>query len=199
VDDKIYRESLTRVLEAWMDILTENEHVPKEMVQPIVTDIFNAYLKAHISPPEGFRVPVTDNAGDGFDDEEEDSDTNQFRDQLQAVGIFARFILPHSIPILTNLLTFKCQALQKQIELVASQRAPQDTLNCIYEDLHWGILMAGHLLAYDATGETNLLPTEVNEFSLIANGDPDLSAKAFTNSFEMIPVSDSDNVDPIVR
>jgi hypothetical protein len=58
VDDKLYRESLTRVLEAWMDILTENEHVPKEMVQPIVTDIFNSYLKAHLSPPEGFRRPV---------------------------------------------------------------------------------------------------------------------------------------------
>ncbi len=54
----MYRESLTRVLEAWMNILTDTENVPKEVVQPIVTNIFNHYLQAHLSPPEGFRLPV---------------------------------------------------------------------------------------------------------------------------------------------
>jgi hypothetical protein len=136
---------------------------------------------------------------DGIEDDEEEGDTNQFRDQLQAVGIFARFILPHSVPILTNLLTFKCQALQKQIELVASQAAPRETLEMIYEDLHWGILMAGHLIAYDGMGETNLIPSEINEYSMSTQANPDLSAKAFTDSFQMISVGNADNVDPIVK
>lgn len=45
VDDRLYRESLTRVLE-WMNILTDTENFSKQLVQPIVTDIFNCYLQA---------------------------------------------------------------------------------------------------------------------------------------------------------
>jgi len=59
VDDRVYRESLTKVLEAWMNILTESENVPNDVVQPIATNIFNTYVQAHLSPPEGFRQPVS--------------------------------------------------------------------------------------------------------------------------------------------
>ncbi|ODN03763.1 Exportin-4 [Orchesella cincta] len=197
VDDRVYRESLTRVLEAWMNILTDTENVPKEVVQPIVTSIFNHYLQAHLSPPEGFRQPIPHNADDSED--EEDLDTNQFRDQLQAAGIFGRFILHHSVPILTQLLSFKCQALQKQMELVASNVAQRETLNPIFEDLHWGILIAGHVLAFDGLGETNLIPAEINEMSLETRANPDTSAVAFEKSFEMIAAGAEESVDPIVR
>lgn len=177
-----------------MNILTDTENFPKQIVQPIVTDIFNCYLKAHLSPPEGFRQLV---ATADESEEDEESDTNQFRDQLQAVGVFGRFILPHSVPIITQLLIFKCQALQKQIEIVASQAAPRESLEPIYEDIHWGILMAGHILAFDGLGETNLVPSEIHDYSIAADKDPDLSAAAFEKSFQMVNVEE--NVDPIVR
>ncbi len=178
-----------------MNILTDTENFPKQIVQPIVTDIFNCYLKAHLSPPEGFRLPV---ASDDGIEEDEETDTNQFRDQLQAVGVFGRFILPHSIPIITQLLLFKCQALQAQIETVAGQTAPRESLEPIYEDIHWGILIAGHLLAFDGVGETNLIPSEINEYSISTQANPDLSSAAFEQAFQMIPVEDN-NVDPIVK
>lgn len=143
-----------------------------------------------------FKAPADTN---GIEDDEEESDTNQFRDQLQAVGVFGRFILPHAVPIITQLLCFKCQALQTQIELVASQSAPKESLESIYEDLHWGILIAGHLLAFDGLGETNLIPSEINEFSMTAAGNPELSAIAFEKAFQMIPIADGENIDPIIR
>lgn len=118
---------------------------------------------------------------------------------MQAAGIFGRFILPHSVPILTQLLSYKCQALQKQLELVASNAAQQDTLTQIFEDLHWGILIAGHVLAFDGLGETNLIPAEINETSLETRANPDASALAFEKSFQMIHATPEDNVDPVVK
>lgn len=85
------------------------------------------------------------------------------------------------------------------MELVASNAAQQDTLTPIFEDLHWGILIAGHVLAFDGLGETNLIPAEINEASLETRANPDTSALAFEKSFQMIPAAMEENVDPIVR
>lgn len=194
VDDRLYRDALTRLLEAWLNILTDSENCPRDLIQPVVTDIFNCFLKAHLSPPEGFRQPIQ--ADDGIEEDEE-SDTDQFKDQLQSIGVFGRFILPHAVPIITQLLFFKCQALQQQIESVASNKAPRESLEPIFEDLHWGILIAGHTIAFEALGETNLIPTEINDFSIAADANPGASALAFEKAFQMVPLEE--NVDPIVR
>jgi len=107
--------------------------------------------------------------------------------------------LSYSVPILTDLIAFKCQALQKQLELVASSSAPKDSLDGIYEDLHWAILIAGHMIAFDAMGETNLIPSEVNEYSVSIAASPGGSAVAFQNAFDMVTPTAGENVDPIVR
>jgi hypothetical protein len=177
-----------------MNILTDTENISKVIVQPIATDIFNCFLKAHLSPPDGFRQPCSAEAGT---EEDEESDTNQFRDQLQAIGVFGRFILPYTVPIITQLIGFKCQALQKQLEAVAGQTAPRESLEPIFEDLHWGVLIAGHILAFDGLGETNLIPSEISDYSIAAGGNPEISATAFGKAFQLEAVVD--NVDPVVR
>lgn len=179
-----------------MNILTDTENFPKEILTPIVTDIFNCYLSAHLSPPEGFRQPIA--ADDGIEEDEEDSDASQFHDQLQAIGIFGRFILPHSVPVITHLIKFKCQKLQAQISTVADHTAQRESLEPLYEDLHWVVLIAGHILAFDGHGETNLVPSEILDYSISSSGTPDASAVAFEKAFQMVYV-DENNVDPVVQ
>lgn len=40
-----------------------------------------------------------------------------------------------------------------------------DNLN-IFEDIHWIILIAGHILCMDSDGETPLIPSEIMQYSL---------------------------------
>lgn len=142
----MYRESLTRVLEAWMNILTDTDaNGPRDVLSPVATSIFNAYLQAHLSPPEGFRQS-SEIINEDVESEDE-NDAVLFRDQLQAIGVFGRFILQHSIPVLSNLLSFKCQAFQTQVERVAGQTAGRESLDLLNEDLHWILLISGQFLS----------------------------------------------------
>lgn len=125
-----------------MNILTDTDaNGPRDVLSPVAMNIFNAFLQAHLSPPEGFRQSA-EVINEDIEDEDE-NDSVVFRDQLQAIGVFGRFILQHSIPILSNLLSFKCQAFQTQVERVASQAAARDSLDLLNEDLHWSLLIAG--------------------------------------------------------
>ena len=200
-----------------MNILTDTDaNGPRDVLSPVATSIFNAYLQAHLSPPEGFRQS-SEIINEDVESEDE-NDAVLFRDQLQAIGVFGRFILQHSIPVLSNLLSFKCQAFQTQVERVAGQTAGRDSLDLLNEDLHWILLIsgelfsiwlkdqffllrniAGHTLAFDGLGETNLIPSEIIEASSRnTTASAEVSVMAIQNAFQLLPIPDSNEVDPVV-
>lgn len=53
----MYREATGRVLDMWTSIISDVDAIPKETLQPIAKNVFNAYVLGRISPPEGTRVP----------------------------------------------------------------------------------------------------------------------------------------------
>ena len=134
-----------------------------------------------------------------MDQDDDERDSIQFSDQLQAIGLFARFVISHSIPLLTNLLTFKCQAFQTQLERVAAgDTVAKDQLTVTYEDLHWILLIAGNSISFEGVGETNLIPSELVHLSISSASNADNSEACLQGSLNLQMVGD-DTVDPVVR
>jgi len=126
-----------------------------------------------MSSPFGFRPASSEEDDDG-----DVTDDVLFRDQLQseylfmeccyerythnflflfiALGLFGRAVLVQSIEVLTTIFS---QLIGRFESFVAgtSDRAVGSEL---YEDMHWALLIAGHLLAYETENETNLIPKE---------------------------------------
>ncbi|XP_055939615.1 exportin-4-like [Argiope bruennichi] len=165
-EDKVYMEAFEHITEAWSTILQDSQYFPAELLRQSAIQIFNHYLKTHLSPPDGARIP-TPNAPVEIDEIEEDERV-KYRDQLSAIGVFGRLITDHSIPILVKLLEDRITRLHGQLQRIhqLAGAANDDTsiLDCLNEDLHWLIMISGHLLTSISEGETSLIPIEIIRF-----------------------------------
>lgn len=152
------------MLEAWTSIIPEYIESSSEILIQSSMQIFNTYLKCHLAPPDGCRVNTEDEV-----DEIEDNDRIKFKDQLQTIGMFGRVILNHSLPVLYTLLEDRTNLLRSHLYKM-QQRAmtveESNKLDNLFEDLHWIILIAGHVLSMDCDGETPLIPSEVMQYSI---------------------------------
>lgn len=53
--------------------------------------------------------------------------------------------------------------------------AESNNLDNLFEDIHWVVLIAGHVLSMDCDGETPLIPSKVMQYSI------DMCSNAQTN------------------
>ncbi|XP_011873971.1 PREDICTED: exportin-4-like isoform X2 [Vollenhovia emeryi] len=166
VDDCLYMEAMEHMFEVWscMFIYT----FPPEFHKESSIQIFNVYLRCHLSPPEGVR-----NAGGNSLSEEvadvEDDDTVKFKDQLQIIGNFGRYVPDHALPLLAQLLEDRIHKLRDNLNILVEQNESSSrpaSMNELYEDLHWLILITGHVLCMEAGGETALIPLEITRCSM---------------------------------
>jgi len=139
---------------------------------------------------------------------------------LTAIGLFGRFVVKEAIDLLNTVLT---QLILRFQTLVAGGGGSPAEL---YEDLHWVLLIAGHFLAYESEGETNLIPKEsklshqlscgivshmgkklnwcfcisllVVQFSLKSAADPNLSAVCIEKVLSLQSPPDG-NLDPVIK
>ncbi|KAG8194645.1 hypothetical protein JTE90_003118 [Oedothorax gibbosus] len=163
-EDTVYMEAFDHITEAWTTILQDSQFFPAELNKQCSIQIFNHYLKAHLSPPDGIR-PVT-NANDEIDEIEED-DRVKFRDQLSSIGMFGRIIPDHSIPILVRLLEDRITRLHHQLQRIlqlAGTANDTSILDSLNEDIHWLVMISGHVLTSVCEGETSLIPIEIIRF-----------------------------------
>ncbi|XP_021938443.1 exportin-4-like, partial [Zootermopsis nevadensis] len=75
----------------------------------------------------------------------------------------------HSLPLLAKLLEDRTNRLQGQLQRMHSQAmniSDTSILDCLFEDLHWLILIAGHVISMDSEGETALIPSEIMHYSI---------------------------------
>jgi len=146
-----------------------------------------------------FKSEIQGPSTNGMDHDEDEKDGVQFSDQLQAIGLFGRFVVSHSIPLLTNLLTFKCQAFQTQLQATAAGvPGAKELLTIIYEDIHWILLIAGYTITFEGVGETNLIPSEVISLAINSASNKDQSLAALQASLNM-QVTGEESVDPVVK
>lgn len=157
-------EAFENMLEAWTSIIPEYSDSGNEILVQSAIQIFNTYLKCHLAPPDGCRVNNEEEV-----DDIEDNDRIKFKDQLQTMGMFGRIILSHSLPVLFRFLedrTFLLRSNLYKMQQRAMTIAESNCLDNLFEDIHWIILITGHVLCMDCDGETPLIPSEIIQYSI---------------------------------
>lgn len=85
----MFVESFNNILRPWVSIIANsNQCFPEEICKNAAMQIFNTYLKCHLSPPNGTKTTSEDD--EVYENEEDDRVEN--KEQLQYIGIFGRLV-----------------------------------------------------------------------------------------------------------
>ncbi|XP_020912207.1 exportin-4 [Exaiptasia diaphana] len=212
-EDTSYMEAVDQILESWGTLLENTDKYPTSFFNQSSFKILNTYVRCHLAVPDGLRGSFSnDNEGLHIDEicDLEGDDRELFADQLCSIGMFARLTIEHSIPLLTNLIDDRVQKLKGQLATfqnpnqgLSSQSA--HGIESLFEDLHWLLLIAGHMIADESTGETPLIPNEILQFSTAQETQVNLQCTLdhLTNSGELGTPStvhvDQTKVDPVIK
>ena len=83
-DDCLYMEAVEHMFEVWSCMLCSS-YFPADFCKQSSIQIFNIYLRCHLSPPEGVRNIGGKNLSEEVADVE-DGDKVKFKAQLQIIG-----------------------------------------------------------------------------------------------------------------
>ncbi|CAD6221300.1 GSCOCG00005136001-RA-CDS [Cotesia congregata] len=181
-DDYLYMEAFERMLESWSSILSKKSRYQDSFFEPSFVQIFNVYLKCRLSPPDGTRS-VSNNEYEKEITDIEENDRNKYKKQLQTLGVIARKIPNHTLTLLSHLIEIRTTKLRQELsQLTSSQRESfvahgnmNEALQNLYEDLHWLVLIAGHILCFDSIGEVALIPAQMIKYSMEQQGKSDVN------------------------
>lgn len=194
-------DALDVMLDAWVYLFQNKEYIPKDIMKQCAIQMFNVYLQCHLAPPHGARIHI-DVEGEVIE-EAEDNDRIKFKDQMQIVGVFGRNALDHSLILLCRLLEEKAQQLSAHLQRMQSQAMTindSNALDNVFEDIHWLVLITGHVLCIDCEGETPQAPKEIMEYSVAALNAGDSNVEATLKSFASIQQCNADadaNIDQV--
>ncbi|XP_060526804.1 exportin-4-like [Cylas formicarius] len=165
--DRSFADAFDNMLEAWTGILQEFGSSLDANQRNCIIQIFNKYVQCHLGPPDGTRLD--ENVSQAADEDHEDGDRVKYKEQLQTVGMFGRCVPGHSLPVLYRILESRTDQLTARIQLMQQRAMSLDeaaALNNVFEDLHWTILIAGHLLCMESEGETPMIPSDIMQYSI---------------------------------
>ncbi|XP_063862647.1 exportin-4-like [Scylla paramamosain] len=200
-EDQLYMEAFEQMLQSWVCILQESSSCNSSQVKQSATLIFDTYLKCHLAPPDGSRVAV---------DADEISETVQtdrvaFKEQLVLIGLCGRQAPEYSVPLLTQLLEDRISRMRAQLTHIHTNNltiAQNTQLDQLYEDIHWLLLIAGHVTTMDNEGETALIPAEMVTYTVNAAPTVNLEAtlRLLATPAQMpSEVPNSAAADPLIR
>lgn len=137
-----------------------------------------------MSTPDGLRT-------EKFDDVSVDCgghDREEFKEQLIIIGNFGRESPGHSLTILSKLLEEKTRQLHQHLMQATqcndhSNMMVVRSLGSVFEDIHWLLLIAGHVITMESVGEQSIIPSEIMHYSVeqLAAGSVDV-----TNSLKVL-------------
>ncbi|KAK8756805.1 hypothetical protein V5799_000489 [Amblyomma americanum] len=191
------QEALDQILDAWVPLLQEPSHFPEEPLKAATMRVFELYLRSRMAAPDGSRLPIND---DEEVAEEDEDDRVRFRDQLSVVGMLGRHVLPHSVPLLYRVLEDRTRRLQELLQGQPQAGCPMTVAHReLLEDLHWVVLITGHLLTTVSEGETPLIPKEVTQYSLGSQADTAATLALLSRLGQADAAAVQGNPDPVVR
>uniref|UniRef100_A0A182WDZ0 Exportin-4 n=1 Tax=Anopheles minimus TaxID=112268 RepID=A0A182WDZ0_9DIPT len=210
-DEALYVDALSNMLGIWLAFFDDKRNYPIEPMLPYIMQMFEKYVQCHLAPPQGIRGS-TGRDGEGGDTEItelEESDRERFKEQLTVMGFFGRQILQHALGLLAKLLEDRTRKLGTHLHMLhASQSLSISdgvTMENLFEDLHWLLLISGHVIAMESVGETPMIPEPILTFckQQVESGATDV-----TNSLKLLASPHQDiqelpnaesNVDPVIR
>ncbi|CAG5123634.1 unnamed protein product [Candidula unifasciata] len=207
-DDTVFMESYEKLLESWTCFTKDISSLPPGTLNNPASEIFNSYMQCHLTAPDGIRSLNVDDSEDI--DETEEDDRYKFSDQLSCIGTLGRIIPEHSVPLLSkvledriSLISNQLHGLQHQRDLASNHESTVNisTLHGLHEDLHWIILVTGHLLADDAEGETPTIPAAIMKYSIsqAKTVDVNLTMKMLSSGGYKLEPSEECLVDSVIR
>ncbi|EZA56944.1 Exportin-4 [Ooceraea biroi] len=169
-DDPLYMEAVERML----GTLLTNFYPTAELCEVSSSQIFQSYIQYRLSP-------MRENA-ESYDKREdkkeiaevEEDDRIKFDNQLQTIGVFGRQTATYSLSLLTELLEKRIQKLCDNLNVLVGQKnslSRPDSMDDLYEELHWLILIMGHVLCVESEGEPILIPLEITRCSMNQSRD----------------------------
>ncbi|XP_059487994.1 exportin-4-like [Neocloeon triangulifer] len=205
-EDCRFIEAFEHLLEAWVSVLQCSPIYPPCFIKQHAIHIFNTYLCCHLAPPEGSRGQGGPEHNEEEIFETDEPDRVRFKEQLIIIGIFGRQVLEHSLPLVAKLIEERTEQLKSQLQKVFSQSYTisdsAQTVN-LFEDLHWLLLVTGHLVAQESEGEQALIPSDLMTYTVQQSQNSDVQAnikllttKGMTPSQLQVPV---ESLDGIVR
>lgn len=153
-----------------------------EVMVPFITQMFEKYVQYHLAAPDGMRGVHLESDHVKEITEFEESDRDRFTEQLIIIGYFGREILSHSLPLLCKLLEDRTRSLGRQLHVAHSTKSMEilssKAMEDLYDDIHWILLVAGHVLAMESIGESATIPSEILQFcgKNIANNVTDINS-----------------------
>ncbi|CAB0010168.1 unnamed protein product [Nesidiocoris tenuis] len=88
-DDHLFMEAFENLMKVWLTLLSDSSHFSDDFCNQASVEVFNTYIKCHLSPPDGTRG--TGRELDAEEIEENDEiDQVKFKLQLIAVGVLGR-------------------------------------------------------------------------------------------------------------
>lgn len=108
-------EAVEQILESWGSLLENVEKFPARCFDQSAIKIFNSYVQCHLAVPEGLRGSFSPHNESLHMDEIcdlEGDDRDLFADQLCSIGMFARLVAEHSVPLMTTLIESRVQKLE---------------------------------------------------------------------------------------
>ncbi|XP_063703188.1 exportin-4-like [Culicoides brevitarsis] len=206
-ESSLFMEAFENNLESWVLLLQSKEDLPTDFLSQFVIQIFNKYVQAHLSPPEGIRMNDSDH--EEFTEDTE-KDRVRYKEQLVIIGTFAREVIAHSLPILAKLLEDKIRTFAVMLQTLYTANVnitekETTALQNIFEDIHWLLLLTAYTIGNDSEGETALIPPEINQYcqarfqtgTIDINKSLELIAKPDKDIAEIF--QDPEQADPILR
>ncbi|CAB3362620.1 Hypothetical predicted protein [Cloeon dipterum] len=203
-EDCRFIEAFEHLLEAWVSVLQCSPIYPPGFIKEPAVQIFNTYLKCHLAPPDGSRGQGGADHNEEEIYETEEPDRVRFKEQLIIIGIFGRQVLEHSLPLVAKLIEERTERLQSQLQRVFAQTYSisdsTQTVN-LFEDLHWLLLVTGHLVAQESEGEQALIPSDLMTYTVQQSQHIDVQAnikllttKGMTPSQLQVPLTSLDGM-----
>lgn len=154
-----------------------------------------------MSAPEGLRAN-----SESFDEE---CDRDKYKEQLIIIGSLSRENPGHSLTLLSKLIEEKTRQLHGQFQAMYANgnqlnMSITKAMEILFEDIHWLILIGGHVVAMESSGEQPIIPSEIMQHSIdqLTNGtDMTTSLKVLASPNQCITqIPNAENVcDPVIR
>ncbi|CAK9814579.1 xpo4 [Anthophora plagiata] len=171
VGECLYTEAVESLFDVWVHILRYRITIlPSEFYKQIFGQIFEVYLRCHLSPPKGIRN-IDDKNLEKEESDNEETDKVKFNHHLEIIGMFGREVPSYSLPLLAQLIEDYISKLRQSLNKLVGQTESLDTMKdnsmgTLYEDLHWLVLIIGNILCVMCNGETALIPSEIMTYDM---------------------------------
>ncbi|XP_076760999.1 exportin-4 [Xylocopa sonorina] len=164
----LYTEALYTLFHAWTDILFVEYPFSLEILKQASMEIFNIYLQCHLSPPEGIRS-IEDSDLEKEEPDNEDKDRVKFKHDLVVIATFGRLVPSYTLPLLAQLIENRTSQLRENLnksmeQMKSLNTMKNDSILRLYEDIHWLVLMIGHILCSVSDNELPFAPHEIKEY-----------------------------------